>query len=242
MCVSLSLSLSFSLSPSLRVCRITTTLTPSSLATFRLEVAEKEETLKGEKSKTFFKFFKNRKMAVLKFLLVAIAVQVCVASVVNLGDPKPGLLDVLASLKLTKFTEGLKKCGLDRVINHEGIYNCHPTSSNELVKQRNRSMFGFRFKRKSNKQAKFFFLWLLSLSVWFFDQFCIEGPLCCKICTVWYPIFLLKSSINMFSLQRPLHPVRSQQRRLRPREVVPGGGRLLLEGLLPHRQRFECFY
>jgi hypothetical protein len=66
-------------------------------------------------------------MAVLKFLLVAIAVQVCLGSDVNVGDAKPGLLDVLASLKLTKFAEGLKKCRLDRVINHEGIFNGHPS-------------------------------------------------------------------------------------------------------------------
>jgi hypothetical protein len=63
-------------------------------------------------------------MAVLKFLLVAIAVQVYLGSDVN---AKPGLLDVLASLKLTKFAEGLKKCRLDRVINHEGIFNGHPS-------------------------------------------------------------------------------------------------------------------
>ena len=54
-------------------------------------------------------------MKLLKFLLaVSLVGGGCLA------DPKPGLLDVLAALKLTKFADGLKSCGLDRVINHEG--------------------------------------------------------------------------------------------------------------------------
>jgi hypothetical protein len=54
-------------------------------------------------------------MAAFKLLLALLAVEA------SLADPKPGLLDVLASLNLTKFADGLKKCNLDRVINHEGF-------------------------------------------------------------------------------------------------------------------------
>ena len=52
------------------------------------------------------------------------------------------------------------------------------------------------------------------------------------------PFGLFFGSINQvnFLSQRSLHPVRPQQRGLYPREVVPRGGRLLLEDELPHCQ------
>jgi transforming growth factor-beta-induced protein len=60
-------------------------------------------------------------MAAFKFLLLAVvAVQACFG--VEVGAPVPGLLDVLTSLQLTTFVDGLKKCGLDRIINHEGHF------------------------------------------------------------------------------------------------------------------------
>ena len=58
-------------------------------------------------------------MASLKLFLAFIAVE-AVFALDKVYDPKPGLLDVLATLKLTKFADGLKNCSLDRVINHEG--------------------------------------------------------------------------------------------------------------------------
>lgn len=37
-------------------------------------------------------------------------------------DEYSGLLEVLESLQLTTFIDGLKKCGIDKTLNHEGIF------------------------------------------------------------------------------------------------------------------------
>ena len=58
-------------------------------------------------------------MATTMYLLLVIGLlQTCLAD--NIVAKKPSLLEVLTELKLTSFLDGLKKCRIDRIINHEG--------------------------------------------------------------------------------------------------------------------------
>jgi hypothetical protein len=60
-------------------------------------------------------------MAAVKYLILVVVALTQSCQAFDSYEAKPGLLDVLTSLQLTSFVDGIKKCGLDRIINHEGI-------------------------------------------------------------------------------------------------------------------------
>ena len=62
-------------------------------------------------------------MATTKLFLLVIALVLHGCLAVEDVAKKNSLLEVLAELNMTSLLDGLKKCGIDRTINHEGKHS-----------------------------------------------------------------------------------------------------------------------
>lgn len=67
-------------------------------------------------------------------LFVVASCQLCHSLTVD--APTPGLIDVLSSLELTSFLEGLKLCKIDKTINHEGHFTIFAPNNDAFAKEK----------------------------------------------------------------------------------------------------------